>query len=181
MEALVYKKTFTYVENFKACNIEYTNKVLSFLFSIQSFVNSFDHPFEETVVHSFCQSTNRIADLLLLKLLLLLYNCFIYYATILYLILISSLSYKLITDSDSWFAQILVKVSRISAEKMGNTFTLFHAIRFALLFSGSLLEFQASDVHNNSSNFIDILFLFFSKTQYIKSILIEFVNNAIFI
>jgi hypothetical protein len=44
-----------------------------------------------------------------------------------------------------------------------------------------LLEFQASDVHNNSSNFIDILFLFFSKTQYIKSILIEFVNNAIFI
>lgn len=55
---------FTYIENFKTSNIQYTNEMLTFLLRVQSFVTFFHHEFEKPVKHTFRHGTYRIRDLL---------------------------------------------------------------------------------------------------------------------
>lgn len=89
---LSYYFSKTYVEDFETGNIQYTNKVLSLLFGIQSFVTLLDQEFEQSVEHGFRHGTDRIVDL----------------------VDITTLSYEFSTDLNPGFAQSIVQLGSVN-------------------------------------------------------------------
>lgn len=142
--------TSTYVEDLETGNIQDTDEVLSLLFGVQSFVDSSDHPLEETIENGLRQGTDRVADLLFA----------------------SSLSDELVSYFDSRFAQILVQIGSVQTQEVSDSFTLFGTVGLSLLFSGPLLELQAPEVHHSGRDFVDVFLLFFGETKNVEGFLL---------
>lgn len=54
------KICFTYIENFKTSNIQYTNEIVSLILGVKGLVYSGYQPFEHTVIQRFSHSTDGI-------------------------------------------------------------------------------------------------------------------------
>lgn len=53
----------THVENFETSNIQYTNKLDTFLASFQSLVDTLDQPLEQTIENGLSHGTDRVKHL----------------------------------------------------------------------------------------------------------------------
>ena len=91
----------TYIEDFKAGNIEYTNEVDSLLSSLKSDVTLLDQEFEDTIEETLSNGTYSIG----------------------YLVDVSALGYEFITDLYLGLAEALVEISTINTEKLTNGIT----------------------------------------------------------
>lgn len=95
------KKQKTHVKDFETGNVEYTDEVDSLLSSGESFITLLHQPLEDTIEHGLCHSTDRVG----------------------HLILVPTLGYKLVTDLDLGLGKVLVQVSAVHTEKLGNGLT----------------------------------------------------------
>ena len=139
----------TYVEDLEAGDIEHTDEVLSLLFGVQSFVQLLHHPLEQPVVHGFGHGTDRIG----------------------HLVLVSALGHHLGTDLYPGLTEILVEVGGVDAEQVSHFLALFHAVRFALFLSGSLLELHRTDLHDSRSDLVHVVLLLFAEAQHVEGFL----------
>lgn len=78
----------TYIENFEAGNIKYTNKCCSFLTSRQSLVTDGDQVPEETIKQTLGQGADRVVTL----------------------VDVHALCYELVSDLDLGLGDVFVKV-----------------------------------------------------------------------
>ena len=92
---------YTYVKDFKSGNIQYTNEGSSLLFGVQGTVTIDNEKFEQSVVNSLTQGTDGVKTL----------------------ILVTTLCDELVTDLNTGFQEVLVKIQSINTEKFSNSFT----------------------------------------------------------
>lgn len=91
----------TYVENLETGDIQYTNEVLPLLLGIQGLVTLLHQPFEQSVEHRLRHGAHGIG----------------------YLVLVTTLGDKLVTDLDPWLQQVLVKVGTVAAKQFSHAVT----------------------------------------------------------
>jgi hypothetical protein len=140
----------TYVENFEASNIQYTNELHTFLVGVQSFVTLLHQPLEDTIEHTLTDGTDRVGDL----------------------VLVTTLGDELVTDLDAGLQQVLVQIDAVAAQQLGDTFTFFGAVSFSLFFATPLLELHATHVHDRGGDLVDIVLLILSETQDVEGLLL---------
>lgn len=58
-----FRSIYTYVENFETGNIQHTDKMLTFLLGVQSFVTFFHQEFEKSVEHTLGHGAHGVRDL----------------------------------------------------------------------------------------------------------------------
>lgn len=91
----------TYVEDLETSDIQYTNKVLPLLLGVQGLVTLLHQPLEQPVEHRLRHSAHRVG----------------------YLVLVTTLGDELVTDLDSWFQQVLVKIGAVATKQLSHAIT----------------------------------------------------------
>ena len=130
MELRRKKEERTYVEDLKASNIQYTDKLDTFLSGFQGFVDSLDQPFEETIEHGLSHGTDRVQDL---------HDCkpgsihrrhkAVVGQFVAYLVDVTTLGDELVTDLDPGFQEVGVQRTGINSQQLGNSLTFLHERR----------------------------------------------------
>jgi hypothetical protein len=139
-------------ENFKTGDIEATDEKRSWQVGGKSFVTLDSNKVEQFLEDTLGQGSSGVSDL--------------FWGL--------ALGHILVTDLDSWGAQVFAHVSRVDSEEVGGLVSVLGAVDLSLFFSLLLFEGHALEVENSHRDLVDTVDDFWGKVQNFEGFLSGF-------